>query len=151
MDWVKTNLQDQMRNILVLGFGATYIISLTLPHALWSWGGSILESCPSVCPSLLLQTEFLLLLTPNYSDIIMSMMASQITGISIVCSTVCTGADQGKHQSFASLAFIRWIHGWLVDSPHKGPVTWKVFPFNDGIKSLTVCCMFYNFHRIPKF
>ena len=28
------------------------------------------------------------------------------------------------------LAFVREIHHWLVDSPHKGPVTWKMFPFD---------------------
>ena len=52
-------------------------------------------------------------------------MASQITGVSIVCSTVCSSADKRKHQSSASLAFLRGIHRWPVVSPHKGPVTWK--------------------------
>ena len=42
----------------------------------------------------------------HYSDIIMSKMASQITGVSIVCSTGGSGADQRKHQSSASLAFV---------------------------------------------
>ena len=59
---------------------------------------------------------------------IMGAMASQITGVSIVCSAVCSGADGRKHQSFASLAFVRLIHRWPVDSPHKGPVTRKMFP-----------------------
>ena len=35
----------------------------------------------------------------HYNDVIISVMASQITGDSIVCSTVCSGADQRKHQS----------------------------------------------------
>ena len=43
----------------------------------------------------------------HYSNVIMSTMASQITGVSVVCSTVCSGADQRKHQSSASLAFVR--------------------------------------------
>ena len=51
----------------------------------------------------------------------------------IVCSTVCSGADQRKHQSSASLAFVGGIHRWLVDSPHKGPVTQKTCPFDDVI------------------
>ena len=38
---------------------------------------------------------------------------NQITGVSIVCSTVCSGADHRKHQSSASLAFVRGIHRWL--------------------------------------
>ena len=58
----------------------------------------------------------------------MSAMVSQITSVSIVCSTVCSGADQRKHQSPASLAFVRGIHRWPVNSPHKGPVTRKKFP-----------------------
>ena len=55
-------------------------------------------------------------------------MASQITGVSIVSSTVCSGADQRKHQSFASLTFVRGIYRWPMDSPHKGPVTRKISP-----------------------
>ena len=46
----------------------------------------------------------------HYSDVVMSVMASQITDVSMVCSTVCSGADQRKHQSSASLAFVRGIH-----------------------------------------
>ena len=38
----------------------------------------------------------------HYSDVIMSAMALQITGVSSACSTVCSGADQRKHQSSAS-------------------------------------------------
>ena len=50
-------------------------------------------------------------LTDNhYNDIIMSAMASQITVVSIVYLTVSSGADQTRHQSFASLAFVRGIH-----------------------------------------
>ena len=67
----------------------------------------------------------------HYSDVIISTMASQITGVSMICSTVCWGADQRKHQSSASLAFVRGIHRWPVNSPHKRPVTWKMFPFDD--------------------
>ena len=58
--------------------------------------------------------------------------ASQITGISLVCSTVCSGADQRKHQSSAPLAFVRGIHRWLVNSLHKRTITRKMFPFNDS-------------------
>ena len=67
----------------------------------------------------------------HYSDVIMSAMASQITGISIVYSTVCSGADQRKHQSSASLS--NGIHRWPVNSPHKGPVTRQMFPSDDFI------------------
>ena len=69
----------------------------------------------------------------HYSDIIMSEMASHITSVSIVYSTLCSGTDQRKHQSSASLAFVRGIHRSPVNSPHKGSVTQKIFPFDDVI------------------
>ena len=68
--------------------------------------------------------------TTHYSDVIMIEMTSQIT---IVYSTAYLGADQRKHQSSAPLAFVRGIHRWPVNSPHKGPVTRKMFPFDDVI------------------
>ena len=52
-------------------------------------------------------------------------MAFQITSLTVVCSSVYSGADQRKHQSSASQAFVRGIHRWPVNSPHKGPVTQK--------------------------
>ena len=55
-----------------------------------------------------------------YSDVMMSPMASQIAGIPIVYQTVCSGADQRKYQSSESLAFVRGIHRWPMNSPHKG-------------------------------
>ena len=61
----------------------------------------------------------------------MSSMASQITGASIVNAAICSDADQGKHQSSASLAFVGEIHQWSVNSPYKRPVTWKMVPFDD--------------------
>ena len=69
----------------------------------------------------------------HYNDVRMSAMASQITSLTIVYSTVYSGAHQRKHQSFASLAFVRGIHRWSVNSPHKGLVTRKMFPFHDDI------------------
>ena len=69
----------------------------------------------------------------HYGDVIMGMMASQITSLTIVYSTVYSGADQRKHQSSASLAFVRGIHRGPVNSPHKWPVTRKTFPFDDVI------------------
>ena len=67
----------------------------------------------------------------------MTRMASQITSLTVVYSTVYSGADQRKHQSSVSLAFVRGIHWWPVNSPHKGPVTWKTSPFDDVI--MTYC------------
>ena len=47
--------------------------------------------------------------------------------------SVCSGADQGKYQSAASLAFVSGIHRWPVNSPHQGPITRKMLPFDDVI------------------
>ena len=58
----------------------------------------------------------------HYDDVIMGAMASQITSLTIVYSTVYSGADQSKHQSSASLAFVWGIHRGPVNSPHKWPV-----------------------------
>ena len=65
----------------------------------------------------------------------MGATASQITSPTIAYSTVYSGADQRKHQSSASLAFVRGIHRSPVNSPHKWPVTRKMFSFDDVIMS----------------
>ena len=59
----------------------------------------------------------------HYSDVIMSAIAPQIPGVLIIYSIVCS--DQRKHQSSAALAFVRGIHRWPVNSPHKWQVTRK--------------------------
>ena len=69
----------------------------------------------------------------HYGDVIMDTMASQTTSLINVYSTVYSAADQRKHHSSASLAFLRGIHRGLVNSPHKGPVTRKMFPLGDVI------------------
>ena len=72
-------------------------------------------------------------LRTHYNDVIMTTMSSQITSLTVVYSIVSSGADQRKHQSSASLAFVRGIHRGPVNSPHKWPVTRKKFPFDDVI------------------
>ena len=64
-------------------------------------------------------------MTPHYSDVIMSTMASQITSLTIVYSTAFSDEGHRKHLSIASLAFVRGIHRWPANSPHKWPVTRK--------------------------
>ena len=63
------------------------------------------------------------------SDVIMSMMASQITSVSLDY----LGADQRKHQSSTLPALVRGIHRWPVNSSHKRPVARKILPFDDLI------------------
>ena len=74
----------------------------------------------------------------HYTDVIMGAMASQITSLNIIYSTVYSGADQRKHQSPVSLAFVRGIHRGPVNSPHKWLVTRKMFPFDDVIMSWSI-------------
>ena len=69
----------------------------------------------------------------HYNNVIMGTIASQITSFTIVYSIVYLDADQRKHQSSASLAFVRGIHRGPVNSPHKWPVTRKKFPVDDVI------------------
>ena len=64
-------------------------------------------------------------ITFHYNDVIMDTMAPQINSLTIVYSTVYSGADQRKHQSSASLAFVWGIHRGPVNSPHK----WSVTPY----------------------
>ena len=85
----------------------------------------------------------------------MGAMTSQITSLTIGNSTVYPGADQRKHQSSASLAFVRGIHRGPVNSPHKVPVTRKMFPFDDVIMSSThqqleilIAVLYLNVHGI---
>ena len=81
---------------------------------------------------------YLGLLYTHYNDVIIGTMASQITSLKIVYSTVYSDADQRKHQSSASLAFVGGIHRRPVNSPHKWPVTRKMFPFDDVIMTSTL-------------
>ena len=76
----------------------------------------------------------------RYNDVIMSPMASQITSLTTGYSTVYSDADQRKkHQSSASLAFVRGIHRGSVNSPHKWPVTRKMCPIDNVIMAANDC------------
>ena len=71
--------------------------------------------------------------TLHYDDVIMNSIASHITSLTTVYSNVHSGANQRKHQSSASLAFVWEIHRWPVNFPRKWPVRRKMFPFDDVI------------------
>ena len=100
-----------------------WIIKPFLLLAFWCWDRNIAEKTDQCfgCGH------------PHYGDVIMGAIASQITSLTIDYSTVYSDADQRKHQSSASLAFARGIHRGPVYSPHKWPVTRKMFPFDDVI------------------
>ena len=80
----------------------------------------------------------------------MSAMYSQITGVLIIYLAVCSGADQRKHQSSASLAFVRGSHRWMLNSPCKGPVTRKMFPLMTLSYVLVVFDIHYGSHQEVK-
>ena len=81
--------------------------------------------------------------TVTCDDVMMDTMTSQITSPTIVYSAVYSAADQRKHQSSASLAFVRGIHRGPVNSPHKGPVTRKMFHHvKFHVQSLSSCITF---------
>ena len=54
--------------------------------------------------------EEYVLLPQHYNDVMMTTVASPITSLAVVYSIVYSDADERKHQSSASLAFVRGIH-----------------------------------------
>ena len=74
----------------------------SLEHILWD----ILYHHAGGCDHIIMDSVLI-----HYSDVIISATVSQITSVSSVCSTICSGADQRKHQSSASLAFVRGTKG----------------------------------------
>ena len=96
-----------------------------------------------------------LTLVAHYGDVIMGAIAYKITSLTVVYSTVYSDADQRKHQSSASLVFVTGIHRGPVNSPHKWPVTRKVFPFDDvimlfdcGIALIKVFSLYGMYQRV---
>ena len=87
----------------------------------------------------------------HYCDVIMGSIAYLITSLTNVYSTVHSGADQRKHQSSASLAFVWGIHQRPVNSPHKWPVTRKMFPFDDVIIVWNHLAKMSNFLKHPTY
>ena len=68
--------------------------------------------------------------TAHYSDVIAGLMASQITRVLMDYSTDCPGADK----KISQLRVTGLCEGKsLVNSPNKGPVTRKMFSFDDVI------------------
>ena len=99
----------------------------TTPYALYGSGCAVLRNSVAIRAGQLQMCDF------HYADVIMGAIASQITSLAIVYSTVYSDADQRKHQSSASLAFVWGIHRRPVNSSHKWPVTRKMFPFDNVI------------------
>ena len=95
-------------------------------RALLSVGVKIQDDCqswPLIAAKVLFVLQDPIMKKIHYSDVIIGAIASQITSLTIVYSTVYSDADQRKHQSSGSLAF----HREPENSPYKWPVTRKYF------------------------
>ena len=69
----------------------------------------------------------------HYNDVIMSVFGAsyhQPHGCSLKCAF---GRRSTKTQKLRVTGLVREIHRWPVNSRHKGPVTRKMFPFDDVI------------------
>ena len=84
----------------------------------------------------------------HYIDVIMTTMASQITSLTVVYSTVYSDADQRKHQSSASLAFVWGIHrDWWIPRT-KGQLRGKCFHFMTSSWCAYFLVCFVNYMKI---
>ena len=129
----------------------TYNVSYALcigfvAHLLWTNSCDLLthmiQGCSIGCVAVIIVRLLDCHWSYHYKDVIMGAIAYQNTSPTIFYSTVYSDADQRKRQSSASLAFVRGIHRRPVNSPHKWPVTRKMFPFDDIIvtlKAKTAC------------
>ena len=71
----------------------------------------------------------------HYSDVMMRSMASPITSLTIVYSTVYPGADQRKHQTSASLAFV--MGNLPVTGFHLMTTSWGRMQWCDSINTIS--------------
>ena len=76
--------------------------------------------------------------TQNYNDVIMTTVASQITSLTVVYSIVYSGAEQRKHQSSASLAFLRGIQRdrWIPRTKGQQRGKWSIRWRHNGLTKL---------------
>ena len=75
----------------------------------------------------------------HYSDVIMSALVSQITGVSMVCLTVCSGVDKKNTSKLRVTGLCEGNSPVTAEFPHKWPVTRKMFPFDDVIMVSNNC------------
>ena len=83
----------------------------------------------------------------HYNDIIMSAMASQITSLTIVCSTVYSRRRSKKTSELRVTGLCEWNYPVTGEFPHKGPVTRKMFPFDDVIMKSSLYLSVFNCTR----
>ena len=124
LDW---HVLNAIYETLVIAITIMYTIGISSSN--WLLYSSLNIYCRLFLPSL----DSKQIPVCHYDDVIMTMLASQITSLMVVYSIVYSGVNQRKHQSSASLALVQEIHRGPVNFPHKWPVTRKMFPFDDVI------------------
>ena len=68
----------------------------------------------------------------HYSDVLMSTTASQITGVSVIYSNICSGRSK-KTSKLRVTGLWAGISPVTGEFPLKGPIVGKMFPFDDGM------------------
>ena len=124
--WYMIDMFTKLMHIIVLSVTDILASTLTRPLVLTKVFICFLQVSMVI-------NNFKISLPEHYNDIMMSMMASQITSLKVIYSTVYSGVDQRKHHSSASLAFVRGIHQGQVNSPDKWPEMWQMFPLYNVI------------------
>ena len=97
-------------------FGSHAIFSIGQRHPIWQHRTWKVKVFADQCYHRFVWRKLLIVLAYHYCGIIMGAMAPQITRLTIVYPTVYSDTNQRKHQSSASLVFVRWIHRWPVNN-----------------------------------
>ena len=121
------NKKHQMNPVFTMSFSPS-VLHFSFDYG---WVLHLQQAWPNTC-------QASKMLHMHYCDVKMGTVASEITNLAIVYSSVYSDADQRKHQSSASLAFVLGIHRGPVNSPHKWPVTWKMFPLDNVIMAYII-------------
>ena len=88
----------------------------------------------------------------HYGDVIKVAIASQITSLTIVYSIVYSDADQRKHQSAASLAFVRGITAQMASSAENVSMWWRHHGLNlQAHPCAKVIALFHIWQNFPIF
>ena len=123
--WVNNREAGDLRR-----YCAHYEVIVMVTPGLWKvqWFSNLANVYVGIPSEFTTITSLTVLTLIYYSDVIMGAMASQITSVSIACSTVCSGADQRKHQNFL-------VTGLCGGNP---PVTGKCFHLMTSPCTITI-------------
>ena len=128
-----------MRNLDILECIYTTIVTTyclwphCLGHDVWNIPYLVRHSIDNSMIVLLHTPRTYYMTRKHYVDVIMTTMASQITSLTVVYSIVYSGTDQKKTSKLRVTGLCAGNSPGPVNSPHKGPVTRKMFPFDDVI------------------